>query len=243
MQVEASDLEGRKWQNIDFHLPSGSAGVFCTWYEKNGLSYPWRREGVSPFKILLTEMLLRRTKAPMVARIWHELVESYPTANSVAAAGPRALEGQIAVLGLRRQRAEAITQASTWIAENGGDVPCTLNGLLSIPHIGLYSAHAVLCFAFGHQVPIVDANVLRVLSRYSGLSLGLDIRRCKGAWAIATNLLPPRAEETRKHNYGLLDFCSLVCKPQRPVCQLCPITVKCCYASCSSLPLTDTHVT
>jgi hypothetical protein len=60
----------------------------------------------------------------------------------------------------------------TMVEEFNGQVPARVEELLSIPNIGMYTACAVACFKFGDRVPIVDTNVLRVLSRITGASFG-----------------------------------------------------------------------
>jgi A/G-specific adenine glycosylase len=98
---------------------------------------------------------------------------------------------------------------------------------LSIPHVGLYTATAVACFAFHERLPIVDANILRVLGRIHGIKFGADLRRAPGAWALAWAILPKSNPEL--HNYGLLDFAGQVCTFRNPRCGCCPLQRNCCF--------------
>src|SRR2546421_4282472 len=54
---------------------------FVNWYKTQGRHFPWRQEGVSPFSLLITEMLLRQTQAVAVAKIWKQFIQRYPDAK------------------------------------------------------------------------------------------------------------------------------------------------------------------
>jgi A/G-specific adenine glycosylase len=103
----------------------------------------------------------------------------------------------------------------------------SVEALLSIPHMGLYTASAVACFVFGKRVPIVDANVLRVLERITGTKTGRDLRRAREAWPLAWAMLPAR--DCAMHNYGILDFASKVCTSRDPNCLECPLSSACSF--------------
>ena len=202
-------------------------GFFVHWFKIRGRSFPWRGDDVSPFGILLAEVLLKQTKAEMVATVWPELNREYPTAASLECASPEALHQHISCLGFGQQRVTALCQLSVAINSAGG-LPSEPEDLMKLPHIGIYSAHAIACFAFGHPVPIVDLSIVRVLSRLSGIEPATDIRRAPKVWAIAQTLLPEA--EVKEHNYGLLDFAADICKARSPRCDECPIACNCAYA-------------
>jgi A/G-specific adenine glycosylase len=189
---------------------------------------PWRRRSIEPFYLLLAEVLLVQTRAEAVARIWPTLVKKYPGPEALARAKTPSLIKLLKPLGLQKQRASSIRNISnTLITRFGGTVPETVCLLLSIPHVGLYTAAAVASFRFGERLPIVDANVLRVLGRITGMQAGKDLRRSPGIWAFAWAILPRK--NCRLHNYGLLDFASGTCKARRPLCPFCPLNQVCVY--------------
>lgn len=199
---------------------------FRRWYRECGRAFPWRDPGVTPFGTLIAEMLLRQTRAEMVAALWPTFLERYPTPAACAAASDEELYAFLAPLGLGRQRAEAIRLTSQSLLErHGGAVPRSIDALLELPHIGLYSAHAVACFAYGRRVPVVDVNVIRLFSRLTGQAFSRDNRRAPEAWALAWRILPDRA--VREHNYGILDFAATVCKPSSPAHDTCPLAPYC----------------
>jgi A/G-specific adenine glycosylase len=208
------------------------ADFFINWFKARGREFPWRDEGVSSFALLITEMLLRQTRAEMVARVWPEFVRNYPDPERVASANRKILKAEVEGLGFGKQRSEALQLAAQWLLDHhGGAVPDTEAELLKIPHVGPYTARAMLCFAFDHRVAVVDLNILRFLSRYYSLQSKPDIRRSPEVWERAENLLPLRNRSTKQHNYGLLDFNAEICKPRNPQCSTCPIATGCRHAS------------
>ena len=203
-------------------------GFFSNWYKAHGRSFPWRDEEASPFGILVAEVLLKQTRAEMVAMIWPTLVRTYPSAADLASADPEALYRHISRLGFGHQRTAALHQLSVALVEVG-EIPRRPEDLMGLPHVGIYSAHAVACFAFGRRVPVVDLSIIRVLSRLAGIKAPSDIRRAPKVWEIAWSLLP--GEEIEEHNYGLLDFAASICKARSPRCSECPVTSSCTYAA------------
>lgn len=202
---------------------------FVNWYELNGRGFPWRKEGVSPYSIMVTEMLLRQTQAISVNKIWKKFMSTYPNVEILANADNKVLTNHLKDLGLSNQRTLALIDAAQWlIKHNQGVVPNNLNELLVIPHVGHYTARAVLCFAYGYRTEIVDINILRFFSRYFGIDVKPDIRRNPQIWEIARSVLPD--DKVKEHNYGLLDFCSLVCKSRTPLCNECNLRLTCVRA-------------
>lgn len=202
---------------------------FVNWYRRFGRKFPWRQQGLSPFACLVTEILLRQTRAEQVAKIWPYFMGKYPDPSRLVGVAEDELTLDLWALGFSRQRCNALKMISQWLCEHhAGDVPKTEAELLNIPHVGVYTARAVLCFAFGQPVAIVDTNILRFFSRYHGLVLDrLDNRRAPEIWTLANAILPSVSSDVREHNYGLLDFTATICKPRKPKCVECPLTTAC----------------
>jgi A/G-specific adenine glycosylase len=205
-----------------------SKSFFVDWYKTRGRKFPWRRKGVSPFALLVTEMLLRQTQATAVSKLWYEFIERYPDAKTLAQANKEELFDQLKILGLGEQRASALVAAAGWLVEHhDGQVPSTKEELLRIPHVGAYVSNAVLCFAFGYTIEVVDTNILRFYARYYGLAVKPDIRRNPEVWRIARLSLPEKIKEVKQHNYGLLDFTAEICRSRMPLCSVCPLASSC----------------
>jgi A/G-specific adenine glycosylase len=104
--------------------------------------------------------------------------------------------------------------------------PRALEGLQSLPGVGLYTASAVLAFSFNKDVPVVDVNVQRVLSRlwkpmkdtHSTLPLPEIV-------ALDREILP-RGHSSAWHE-ALMDHGSTICTKLRPRCEECPVRSDC----------------
>lgn len=203
---------------------------FVSWFKKRGRSFPWRIENIPPFVSLVTEMLLRQTRAGGVAKLWEEFFSKYYDPLLIANANKEELFDELKILGFGNQRVEALVSASNWLLKHHkGKVPRKLEQLLVIPHVGNYAARAVLCFAFNRRVEIVDVNIQRFYARYYGLEVKPDVRRNPVIWKIAQESLPAGSKRTQQHNYGLLDFTAEICISGRPLCEICPLAASCVF--------------
>ena len=202
---------------------------FSRLYSSCGRSFPWREEKASPYGILVAEILLKQTRAEKVANVWPSLVGHYRNTNELADADPDELFEMIAVLGFGKQRATALITLASSINGLAGELPEYPEDLIKLPYVGIYTAHAVACFAFGKRVPVVDLSVVRIISRLAGVKPPSDIRRARVIWDLAWALLP--AQDFKEHNYGLLDFGALVCKPRLPMCEECSLVAECVFAN------------
>jgi len=201
---------------------------FFRYFEENGRCFPWRQKRTSAFALLIAEVLLKQTKATDVVPVWLDLLDRCPTPASLARGRQATLLRILEPLGLQRQRSVALaSMAKAIVAEFEGKVPREIDDLLELPYVGLYSACAFACFHHGTRVPIVDANILRVLSRLTGHNFGRDLRRNHEVWALAWGILPMKRYV--EHNYGLLDFSALVCTARNPGCTRCVLRPRCVY--------------
>lgn len=204
---------------------------FVQWYAKHGRSFAWRGSDCSPFQILVTEMLLRQTRAEDVDGCWHDFFAIYPDVRTLATASPDGLQAFLAPLGFKVQRREALQLAMRYLLEvHNGVIPASLQALENIPHVGLYASRAVLIFAFGFRMELVDTNILRFLARYYGVRLkNLDIRKNPRFFPMALAWVPSLPALCRHHHFGLLDFTAQVCRPRRPKCADCPLAHTCAF--------------
>lgn len=227
-KLEHRILWSSKHETASVTFPRRLKTVFTTFAKKHFRAFPWRARNVTPFQLLIAEILLVQTKANDVSRVWPHLIRKYPTASALAMASTTSLVRLLQPLGLQNQKAKSLQVISRVIVSRfGGRVPETVESLLSIPHLGLYSACAVSCFVFGNRVPIVDGNVLRVLARLTGKECQRDLRRAKGAWSLAWALLP--AKNCALHNYGILDFAAQICTAKDPLCAKCVLNRICSF--------------
>jgi A/G-specific adenine glycosylase len=196
------------------------------WGEENRRAFPWRRTK-NPYKVFVAESLVQRTKAAQVEPVYGVFLKRWPNALSLSKAAELQVKSVIGTLGLE-YRSKRITTIAKRIAEVfGGEIPGELAGLKKLYGYGFgeYMAHAILCFAFGQDVPVVDQNVARILKRVFSLTTRADAHRDPKLWAFAGGLVPPG--RAREYNWSLLDFGALVCTPRKPKCPTCPLLRLC----------------
>jgi A/G-specific adenine glycosylase len=191
------------------------------WYRVEGRhELPWRNTR-DPWFVLLAELMLQRTRADLVVPVFENARHRFPNAAALADAEPNDVARALGSLGLSHRIPRI--QAAANAVRSG--VPTTLAGLLQVPGVGPYAAHATLCFAFGRSVPIIDPSVLRILERLDLIrSTRSRPRSDPATWAAAKELLPSRS--ARDWNYALLDLGSAVCTPI-PRCFECPLRAMC----------------
>lgn len=203
------------------------------WFEHNRRDYPWRRTS-DPFKILIAEMMLRRTKANQVERVYSTLFEQYPDVDSIAKAPEEELERILRPLGLK-WRTPAFWSVAREIKERYNcKVPSDRRGLTALPGVGEYVAGAVLSIAYGKGEWIVDTNIVRLFRRYFGIKTSKEGRRDKHVIAMAKAYAS--GPDPRTANLAVLDFTALVCIPRRPLCKECPLRRNCYYLRLAQFP-------
>jgi A/G-specific adenine glycosylase len=190
------------------------------WWRAEGRDFPWRHTR-DPWAVLLAELMLQRTRADLVPRVYEEAMRRYPTAAAFADAPRDELAVLLRPLGFLR-RNERLRLAADACRDG---VPRTMAGLLAVPGVGRYAATATLCFAFGRRVAVIDPSVIRLLARLElGTSERARPREDPALWAAADALLP--AHGAREWNYAVLDHAATVCRPA-PRCPACPLLALC----------------
>jgi len=203
--------------------------ALLAWYAENRREFPWRRQRVSPWEILLAELLLARTGAARVSDVYQNWLRLLPSPRAVLDLREPPLEVLFAEhkLGLQNQRSQHLRSlARDLVNRHGGEVPLDPGALRELAGVGRYVANAVALFAGGQEVPVVDSNVARVYGRYFGLPPVQGDRDPPSIyWETAAASLPKgRAAE---FSLALLDLAALVCKPVNPCCWACPLSKRC----------------
>jgi len=200
------------------------AKILLDWHRENRRVLPWR-EKRDPYIVLVAEFFLQRTPAERVAKVLPSFIAEFPSPEKLVNANPDRLREIYKTLGLGKRMSWLVESAKRLYQKYGGEIPNKLEDLLSLPGIGEYTASAVLCFGFGNDTPIVDANVVRVLTRLFGLpethrTGSPDLKK------LARDLVP--VGKGVQYNEAILDFAAMVCK-KNPLHEKCPLTDLCEY--------------
>jgi A/G-specific adenine glycosylase len=193
------------------------------WYERNKRLLPWRQTA-NPYYIWLSEIILQQTRVEQGRSYYERFVQTFPTAEALAAA----TEEQVLLLwqGLGYySRARNLHKAARQIAALG-DFPSDYKSILTLPGVGPYTAAAIASFAYGLPYAVVDGNVFRVLSRYFGIDTPIDSTAGKKEFkALADELLDTKRPAL--YNQAIMDFGAVVCKPSGADCIACPLSDSC----------------
>ncbi|WP_338241756.1 endonuclease III domain-containing protein [Aurantiacibacter hainanensis] len=126
--------------------------------------------------------------------------------------------------GLYNMKARNIRRfCEVLLAEHGGVVPDSREGLLALPGIGRKCADIVMSFTFGKDVIAVDTHVHRVCSR-----IGLTQAKVADRTAQQLEERSPRWA-MRDGHFWLIQFGKQVCKARSPRCEVCPVSDLCEY--------------
>lgn len=196
------------------------------WFARNGRTYPWR-ETRDPFRVLIAEIMLRRTKADQVRSVYEELFAEYPDITSFAQAEEDKIQKILYPLGLKWRIPAFVRVAQEIEGRYRGVVPQIREELLTLPGVGDYVAGAVLSIAYGKKEWIVDSNIVRLFQRYFGMQTSKEGRRDKEIIEIAKAYVS--SKNPRRANLAILDFTALVCTPRRPEHVRCPLKRDCEY--------------
>lgn len=136
--------------------------VVLGYYREHGRDLPWRRT-TDPYAVLVSEVMLQQTQVPRVVPKFEAFMARFPTVDSLAESPLADVLALWSGLGYNRRAKSLKAAAEMIVAEHGGRVPDTVEGLTSLPGIGFATAAQVLAFAFGVGVPFLETNVRSVV--------------------------------------------------------------------------------
>jgi A/G-specific adenine glycosylase len=204
------------------------------WFKARGRDLPWRRTQ-DPYAIMVSEFMLQQTQVATVLDYYRRWLERFPDFATLAAATEDDVLHAWQGLGYYSRARNLHRAAQAIHAQYGGRPPNDPALLTALPGVGRYTAGAIATFAFDRPVPIIDANIARVIARLLDLQEPIDTTRgSEILWNAAAMLLPK--ERGRLHNSALMELGALVCSPRNPSCLLCPVRVHCRTQSPESLP-------
>lgn len=196
------------------------------WHRIYRRNFPWR-ESRDAYKVLVAELMLQRTRAVQVAEVFNVFISKFPDVNKVASADIVELKSLLQRLGLHHRIPRFVELFRKISSDYNGEVPSDFEALMKLPGVGRYIASAVLCFGFGKEVPVVDVNVVRVLSRFFGIRSAKKRPHTDPIfWKYASELV--KISSAIEVNEAMLDFASLVCS-RKPLCNKCPVKIMCTY--------------
>jgi A/G-specific adenine glycosylase len=170
--------------------------------------------------------MLQQTQVNRVLLKYPEFLRRFPTIRFLANAKQRDVVMAWQGMGYNNRAVRLHKFAQTVTERHRGRIPGDLESLIVLPGIGKYTAHALLSSAFGMQLPVVDINVQRVLSRmFWRMGSTVEMQKSQEVWKLAETILP--AGNAYDWNQALMDFGSRICTARNPKCEACPVARHC----------------
>ncbi len=212
-------------KHLNFRWKANFRKRLIEWYGKEFRDLPWRRAKY-PYKIWISEIMLQQTQVKKVIPYYKKFLDRFPTVQDLANADLSAVLKVWEGMGYYARARNLHKAAKVVVKEYGGVFPSELNNVMNLPGVGPYTAAAILSIAFDQNLPVLDGNVIRVLSRLFTVDVNSKSTEGKNhLLSIANELLPPGQAGT--FNQAMMELGAMVCTPKSPKCNECPLAPKC----------------
>lgn len=199
------------------------------WFHVNGRSFPWRKKGLSKYKLVATEILLQRTRAETISGFFDIFYKQYPSWKALSNSSVDDIGKTIRPIGIWRKKATTLRSLATEMVNKNGRFPVKRKELESLPGVGQYIANSILLLCYGKPEPLLDGNMARVIERIFGPRKLSDIRYDPYLQSLSKTIV--RGKRSKEINWAILDLASLVCKIRNPMCGKCPASSICSHFS------------
>lgn len=207
----------------DTDIPAFQAALL-SWFRAHAREMPWRANK-DPYRIWVSEIMLQQTQVNTVRPYFERFIHSFPTVTALAEAPQDLVLKHWEGLGYYSRARNLHKGAQQVVSQFGGQIPRTPDEIRSISGIGPYSAGAILSIAFDVREPAVDGNVIRVFTRLD--ANGDDVTKTPVVKALTTRVRSTIPEAAGDFNQALMELGALVCRPDNPLCDNCPVQAFC----------------
>ncbi len=186
------------------------------WYKKHHRTLPWRKyksQKDRHYKVLLSEFMLQQTQVKMAIPYFNNFYKNIDSIYQLSKTPQSRVNKLWQGLGYYR-RARFLLETSKIISKKyNSKLPQNYNDLINLPGIGDYTAKAILSIAFDKNEIGIDGNVARVISRLFALKEEKLIPKYAAKLKVKKN--PSSLMQ------GIMELGALICKPQKPSCNIC----------------------
>ena len=193
------------------------------WFEVSARTMPWR-SNPEPYWVWVSEIMLQQTRVEAVRAYFDRFIAALPNIESLANIEDEKLMKLWEGLGYYSRARNLKKAAIVCVEQYHGELPRTYEELLKLPGIGSYTAGAIASIAYEQEVPAVDGNVLRVISRLLAWEEDITKQSVKRKMEAALLKLMKRVHPNpRTFTAALMELGALVCIPNgAPCCMECP---------------------
>lgn len=195
------------------------------WYQREARDLPWRKTR-DPYAIWVSEIMLQQTQVDTVIPYYERWLKKFPNVTALARAPLEDVLSSWAGLGYYRRARMLHKAAQVVVSDYSGKIPKSPGELLKLPGIGRYTAGAIASIAYGEKTPVLDGNVIRILTRIFAVK-GDTLKPAvlSELWVLAEKLLPEKS--IGDFNQALMELGAMICSPQNPSCSVCPVSKLC----------------
>lgn len=195
------------------------------WYKISKRNLPWRNS-TNPYFIWVSEIILQQTRVEQGLPYYLRFIDLFPTIEKLAEAQQQEVLNVWKGLGYYRRALNMHQAAQQVVNDYNGKLPDSYHELLKLKGIGEYTAAAIASIAFGEKTPVVDGNVIRVMSRVFMLNGNKNNPVFKKQLA---DIIKPSMQYLNPAdvNQSLMELGACVCLPKKPACVACPIKAFC----------------
>lgn len=196
-----------------------------TWYSQNARELPFRKTK-NPYNIWICEIIFQQTRITQGMQHYENFIQRFPDVETLSKAETEEVLLYWKGLGYY-SRALNIQKAAQQIMNDfGGKFPESYDDILSLKGIGKYTAAAISSICFEMQIPAIDGNFYRVLSRIFADDFDVSSSQAYSYFAtLALEIIPKNA--AGDFNQAIMDLGSEICKPKNPFCTECPVNDHC----------------
>lgn len=195
-----------------------------SWYQEHRRVLPWREEP-TPYHVLISEFMLQQTQVATVLPYYERFIQRFPNFSALAKAPVEEVLALWSGLGYYQRARNLHKTAKIVLEDHHGRFPENYEQVLQLPGIGRYTAGAILSIAFRQKVPLLDGNVIRLLTRLKRLEVPVQSIQ-EELWRLA-QLLVEQTSSPEQLNQALMELPALLCLPRSPKCLFCPLQSKC----------------
>jgi A/G-specific adenine glycosylase len=197
------------------------------WYDINKRSLPWRKKTSSKKKqyyTLVSEFMLQQTQVVTVIPYFNRFIKNIPDLETLASFENRKLIKFWEGLGYYSRVRNLKKAAQVIVKDFNKKLPDNFLDLKSLPGIGDYTASAISAIAFDKPFIPLDGNVERVLKRYLYLKKENQIQKDN---LIKSKKVLGTSSRSSEYAQALMELGALICRPNNPLCEKCPISKNC----------------
>jgi A/G-specific adenine glycosylase len=195
------------------------------WYINNKRDLPWRKNK-DPYQVWISEIILQQTRVVQGKKYYINFMKKFSTIQTLASSSESEVLNIWKGLGYYNRAINLHKTAKEIINNLDGQFPKTYDEIIKLKGVGDYTASAISSICFNEFNPVVDGNVLRLLSRYYGLKIPIDSLKAKRLVKNIGQKLINKIDNPGDFNQAMMEYGALKCTPF-PDCASCIFKYKC----------------